>query len=171
MSAAAQRAAFADIGRELLAARGNAGERRAAALLARAEMPPPAQFERLSAVPDWLRWSPERQMALANAVALRAIAPALALSIDGGWLGGLARVAGENALDWAVARGAEHPNAQSKTSTALVPDDLTAVGFATLRAALPLDLRGYVHGPAAEPLPADAAIIAEAVAFVRADAA
>lgn len=168
MSGAEQRANFASIGRDLLAARGCAGERRGLALSGSSDDVPPQSFARLHVVPDWLRWSRDKQAALARAVALRALAPALAASIDGSWLGRLARVAGEEALDWAIASAGDQSETPGDTDETFVPEDLTAVGFATLRNKLPDDLRAYVFSVAANPLPADAAMIADATAYVQA---
>lgn len=165
MNAAAERLAIATAGRELVAARGGAGERRAAALLARPAAPPSTAFAALLDAPHWLRWPAARQVRLAQVVALRSVASALARSIDGVWLGALAEVAGEDAIDWAIARGAGE---EHRATPPVAPAALAARGFAILRADLPAALRGCLswapHDDDA--MPAAPTVVAEAVAFV-----
>ena len=164
MSAAAERAALAAIAGDLLAVRGDAGERRAAGLLARSDEAPARDFADLMGAPAWLRRPREAQTRLAQAMALRSIAPALAGSIDGGWLGALADVAGEDAVDWAIAKGADAPRAGDAPVAA---DTLTVHGFAMLRGALPEGLRCNLSwAPQSAPVAEDAAALENALAFV-----
>jgi len=147
VSAARQRAALAASGRALAAARGSAAERRGAGLGAANADAPPTRFDALLDAPDWLGWPAAERRRLAHAAALASIAPALAQSIDGAWLGALAKVAGEDLLDWAVSlgEGADGPSAPVR----LRPDELEVRGLAVLRADLPPALRGLL--PAGEP--------------------
>lgn len=81
------------------------------------------------------------QTRLAHAAALASLAPMLAASIDGDWLGGLAKVAGEDLIDWAI----ELPDCGGELELAPVdPKRLTGHGFGLLRAGLPPALRAYV---------------------------
>lgn len=169
MSAAAERAALAAAGRALIAPAGNAGARRAASLLASPDAPPPADFAALLAAPAWLRWPADRQRRLALAVALRSEAASLARSIDGIRLGALAKVAGEDAVDWAIARGADE---EARADPNVAPEALAARGFAILRAGLPAALRGYLGWASRDAVAAAApAMVTEAVAFVEAQGA
>ena len=164
MSAAAERAALAAIGRDLTEAQGGAGTRRAAMLTRPPGDPPPAAFDLLNQAPEWLRFSPERQTRLAQLVALRSIAPALAASIDGAWLGTLAALVGEPALDWAIAGASA---ADGPSDATLAPADLAPTGFSMLAAHLPPELRAYL---AAAPLVGgtrDDAALGEALRFLR----
>jgi hypothetical protein len=166
VSAAAQRAELAALGRDLMALRGTAGERRAAALLTPCPDTPPSRFADLLRAPEWLRWPRAAQEQLAQVVALRSVAPALAGSINGAWLGALAKAAGEDAVDWAIAAGMDRAQAEGQP---VAPGELAARGFAILRAALPPGLRAYLVGvPISGPASAEPEIVAEALAFVAA---
>ena len=162
MTGAAQRAALAAIGRDI-AARGNPGQWRAAGLASCDTPAPPADFGALASAPDWLKWSHGDLDRLALAVALRSIAPALATSIDGNWLGSIAATADEAMLDWAIA---EHDGRTSSASDMLAADALRPRGFAILKAALPPGLRGWlaVEGDAATP--AQPRVVEDALAYV-----
>lgn len=95
-----------------------------------------ARFEDLAPAPEWLGWSAERRERLGRATALAAIAPALAASVDGRWLGGLARAAGDDLLDWARALPVTDPAIPPFAST-----ELDRVGASALRDAVPPSLR------------------------------
>lgn len=98
----------------------------AAAALGRADGPPRTQrlkralagtprpalsFEAVTAAPEFLLQSAAARLRQARQAALIGIAPQLAASIDGGWLRDLAGIAGAEALDIAIARGASAPDA------------------------------------------------------------
>lgn len=87
----------------------------------------------LAALPDWIT-ARESQVAIARRAALLSMAPALAASIDGGWLGALAAVAGEGAVDDAIAMADRIGDAGLPP---LPADELERHGFALLRATLP----------------------------------
>lgn len=163
MSAAAQRATVAAAGRDLLAASGSAGERRAMALTGCGEGSRPVAFAMLVDAPAWLRWPRERQRQLAEIVALRTIAPAVASSIDGVWLRSLAERVGDDAVDWAIAASAA---AETGDADAIAPERLAARGFAVLRAALPSPMRGYLSWAPPAVAAADPPALAAALAFV-----
>lgn len=164
MSAAAERVTFAAIAADLVALRGAADERRAAGLLPLSDDSPTADFVDLLSAPAWLRWPREAQTRLAHAAALRSIAPLLAGSIDGAWLGALAVVAGEETLDWAIGWGEDIP---CLSDAAIAPDTLAAHGFATMRAALPPGLRAYLEwAPLGASATANSLALADALAFV-----
>lgn len=171
MSAAAARAAFAEIGRDLIANGGPASARRVAPLLVAATPAPATQFVVLEAVPAWLRWPHDRLERLSRAVALRSLSATLATTIDGALLGAVASAAGEDMLDWAIA-SAPAANVGEAPLPAFAADSLTRIGFAILRAGLAPQLRGYLDwtsGDVAEQaLPA---IVEDAVAFVERDTA
>lgn len=141
MNAAAERAALAAIGRDLIALSGDPGERRAAALLSPAPDRPAACFRDIAGAPDWLRLPREEQRLLAIRAALLGMAPMLAGSIDGEWMGELAKLAGEATLDWAIAQAGDVPGAGL---SAIPADEVPAAGFALLRAALPAPLAPYL---------------------------
>ena len=166
MSAAAQRAELAALGRDLIMGRGTPGEQRAAALLTPSTDTPPSNFADLLGAPEWLRWPRGRQERLAQVVALRSVAPALAGSIDGAWLGALAEAAGEDAVDWAIAAGMDRAQDAGQP---VAPGELAARGFAILRAGLPAGLRAYLdRTPMSGTMPAEPEIVADALAFVAA---
>lgn len=139
MSGAAARAALAAVGRDLGTA---ASGRRAAAWLSPPRDAAPGGFAMLSLAPGWLRSGRDAQRGLAQAAAVFALAPALAASIDGAWLGSIARLAGEVALDRALAVGADTPGGGAGEVPA---DALEALGFDLMRAALPEELRSYLN--------------------------
>ena len=148
MTAAASRAELAAIGRDLIALEIGQGARRSAAFLDRLAAPsaahpitPTPRFADLRSVPDWMRCPREHQTKIAHAAALASLAPLLAASIDGEWLGGLAKVAGEDLVDWAI----DLPDASGEASVAPVdPALLAAHGFGLLRASLPPVLHTYL---------------------------
>ncbi|PAX06986.1 hypothetical protein [Sphingomonas lenta] len=140
--AAQSRATLAAIGRDVLAGGGDPGERRAAALLDRlaGRAPPAATLGDLLETPGWMRRPRAEQRRIAVAAALLSMGPALATSIDGGWLRRLADAAGEELLDWAMERAGDLP----ALSGALGPDELEGRGFALLRALTPPSLRPHL---------------------------
>jgi hypothetical protein len=137
VSAAAARAELAAIGGDL--ARLSDGWRAQALLGA----PPPEQvsFADLARAPDWLRQPREDLNQVALSAGLIAMAPVLSASIDGAWLGELAAVAGEPALDCAIAVAGRVPGGGLPP---LPAGRLAALGFDLLRAALPRALRRYL---------------------------
>jgi hypothetical protein len=142
MSAARDRAALAAIGCDILALEGDAGARRARALLdqvAERERPQPT-LDELAATPAWLRQGRDRQRRVAIAAALLSMGPALGTAIDGAWLGRLAATAGEPLLDWAMTASADLP----ALGEPLEPAELAPWGFGLLRAALPEAMLGYL---------------------------
>lgn len=143
MRAAEQRATLAAIGNDLVAVEGGPGERRAALLLRHLGgcADPVACFTDLPSAPAWLRLPAAAQRRLALRVALLWMGDALAGSIDGAWLGGLAEIAGEDLLDWAIETVPALPAAPARR---LEPDELEIYGFSLLRAQLPMALRGYL---------------------------
>ncbi|KQT35020.1 hypothetical protein ASG29_02490 [Sphingomonas sp. Leaf412] len=142
MSAAAERAALARIGANLIAMAGERGDRRARSVGGdRRPVPPATGFADIAAAPVWLQSPREELTRLALRAALIAMAPALAASIDGGWLRELAALTGEGALDHAIALAPSIPDG----GIAAVPVDATkALGFDVLRAALPPALHRYL---------------------------
>lgn len=101
----------------------------------------------LTAVPAWLRIDPDARARVARRAALAGIAPLIARSVDGAWLGGLARAAGDDALDWAAGQ----PGPQR-----LEPFDgsrLGAIADGLIRAATPAALHDFVESgePGIEP--------------------
>ncbi|UVO50034.1 hypothetical protein M0208_05680 [Sphingomonas sp. SUN019] len=140
-AAAAERAALAAIGQDLVELSRDAGERRAAALLGPVAEHPKGCFADLVAAPDWLRLPREEQTGIARRAALLAMAPAIDASIDGDWLGDLARLADETTLDWAIGLARDVPGAGIP---AIVAADVEATGFALMRAALPTTLAAYL---------------------------
>lgn len=144
MSAAQSRAALAAIGCDILALEGGPGERRAAALLDELgqRRRPSTNLADLAQVPDWLRSPRPAQRRVAIAVALLSMGPALSTAIDGGWLGRLADIAGEDVLDWAIERA---DTVGVVDGTALDPDAVEARGFSLLRALLPPSLRDFLR--------------------------
>lgn len=71
-------------------------------------------------------------------------------------------------MDWAIASADDQSGTPGDTDDRFVPEDLMAVGFATLRDTLPEGLRAYVSPVMTAPLAADAAMIADATAYVQA---
>ncbi|MBW8852713.1 MAG: hypothetical protein JF600_18275 [Xanthomonadales bacterium] len=161
---------LAAIGRDLIASDGGPAERRANALLRSLSgtARPPIALNHLYDVPDWLRLPRAALQALAQRAALLSMAPALAASIDGALLGAHARVAGEDAVDWAMARAARVPGGGLPPVEA---SRLTGRGSALMRMGLPAPLRDLV-GPETETIdcPADLVkfCLAETVAGARA---
>lgn len=140
-AAAAERAALAAIGQDLVELSRDAGERRAAALLGPLPDRPTGCFADLVAAPDWLRLPREAQRAIARRAALLAMAPAMEASIDGVWLGELARLNDETTLDWAIGLAREVPGPGFE---AVAATDIEATGFGLMRAALPTTLATYL---------------------------
>lgn len=140
-SAATERAALAAIGQDLIDVAGDPGERRAAGLLGPVPERAAAGFADLATVPDWLRLPRNAQRHVAVRAALLAMAPALAASIDGEWLGDLSRRIDDATLDWAIERAPAVPG----TGHSAIPADAVEVtGFALLRSALPAALAAYL---------------------------
>ena len=99
-------------------------------------------FQDVANAPEWLTLPASERQRLGHRAALAAISPALAASVDGSWLGGLAQVAGEDELDRAMALA-------PKAAMALPvfrADELDAVAGGLLRAAAPAALRDFA-GP------------------------
>ena len=115
------------------------------------------QFEDLAAAPSWAGWAPAERVRLGQRAALAAIAPSLAVSIDGSWLGQFAKRAGDDALDWAIRCGA------TETIAPFNAVDLDAVGASALRAAVPVSLRDLI-APAGPEYGVPAAALAAALA-------
>ena len=95
-------------------------------------------LQALADAPAWLALPQAERHRLGHRAALAALGPELGRSIDGKWLGGLAQVAGEAALDWA---------ATVEGATVRLPrfeaDALDAVASNLLRSAVPIALRDY----------------------------
>ena len=136
--ATAERAALAAIGRDLAT---NTAGRRATAWLNGSESGAAPRFADLALAPDWLRASRDDHARLARMAAVFALAPALAASIDGAWLGRIARAAGEQALDRALAFASDTPAGGVATVPA---EDIEALGLDLLRATLPPVLHSYL---------------------------
>lgn len=144
MSALRDRAALAAIGRDLLAQADDAGARRGAALLGSPgprRSVPRASFADLSAAPPWLRRSRDEQRRVATRAALLAMAPTIAGSIDGEWLGDLARATDDATLDWAIGFAAGVPDGGI---AAIAAPEIEAFGFDLMRATLPPMLATYL---------------------------
>lgn len=122
-----------------------------------------ARWSDLAAVPDWLCLPADERDRLARNVALVSMAGALAASIDGAWLGALAKVTGETAIDRAI----DCAGAVPATDLPSVPaEDLDGRGYAVLAATLSPALRRYLPGDP-EPL-VEADVAAAWLAAVRA---
>ena len=142
MTAASERARLGEIGRDLAALAGDGGERRAHALLHGITDRPQVSFADLAAVPVWLRRPRPAIVRLACEAALVAMGPAIAASIDGAWLGALEKRTGEAALDTAIGASGAVPGG----GLAVVHEDqVDALGFDLMRAALPLTLHRYLE--------------------------
>lgn len=98
----------------------------------------------VAAAPAWLGLAIDDRRRLARRAALAALGPALANSIDGGWLRGLAAVAGSEDLDRGMAIGEHLP----ELLPAFRGDELDSRADALLRAAAPAALQDRV-APAA----------------------
>jgi hypothetical protein len=142
VSAAAERAALATLGRDL---GGAAGWRRRAWFDPHA---PAVRWEELALVPAWLRTDAAAQDALARRVAVLALADELARSIDGAWLGTVAEAAGSAAIDHAIARAGTGLPQCAWADAAALP----ALGMAILRRALPPGLRAVLTPTTPVPL-------------------
>jgi hypothetical protein len=140
-TAAAERAALAAIGQDLIDVSRDAGERRAAALLGSPSDRPTGCFVDIITAPDWLRLPRDTQRDIARRAALLAMAPAIDGSIDGDWLGDLARLTGEATLDWAIGQARDLP---TPGLPLIAASDVEATGFALLRSALPATLAPYL---------------------------
>ena len=156
MTAAAERARLAEIGADLAGLLGDAGARRARALLGGAPEEP-VGFAALAGAPAWLRRPRPQLIALADAAALIAMGPAIAASIDGDWLGDLAAHAGEPALDRAIALADRVPDGGLSPVPA---DAVEALGFDLIRARLASPLRRYVAWAPGGPVPVADALAA-----------
>ena len=131
-----------------------AGETRSAILSRRlaGTLRTAAAVASLEKAPDWLCREPAERRQLGYRAALAGLGPALAASIDGRWLGGLAAVAGEDALDWA--------SAQRDVVAALPMFDggeLDGIASGLLRAAAPADLADFA-APSGQSKPADTGV-------------
>ncbi|QJU59903.1 hypothetical protein HL653_21075 [Sphingomonas sp. AP4-R1] len=151
MTARDRRHTLAAIGTALLARDGGPGERRAAALRRRLAGGPATalSFEDLPAVPSWARLPHAARRQIAHRAALASIAPTLAVTIDGAVLRDHAAVAGEEALDWAIAQADRLP--ADAGLPAVDAAGLDARGLALMRATLPENMRCLVD-PGAEPI-------------------
>lgn len=167
-TAAAERAALAAIGQDLVDLSRDAGELRAAALLGTLPDRPTGCFADLVAAPNWLRLSREAQRGIARRAALLAIAPSIDASIDGVWLGELARLNGEATLDWAIGLAREVPGTGL---SAVAAADIEATGFALMRTALPATLATYLDWAPENDAPMPQALAALCVARAAEDAA
>lgn len=138
---------------------------------------PPIDFAALLAAPVWLGWPSGEQEKLARAVALGAIGSRLARSIDGNWLGALAEVGGDEALDWAIHRHQQSGDGADEASATVADDHpleptvaaLNDSGFAMLAAALPSTLTAYLPrttGSCSSPPEQVATLVSDAAAFV-----
>lgn len=141
MSAALERAELAAIGRDLAGLIGDGGFRRGRALLGEQHAEPAASFADLARAPDWLRRSQPELLELAQGAALIAMGPAIAASIDGGWLGELVARGGDLALDRAIEVAPRVPDGGLPPLSA---EAVEALGFDLMRAALPLALHRYL---------------------------
>lgn len=92
----------------------------------------------LAQAPSWMRLGDTARAAVGRRAALLAIAPALARSVDGSWLRGLASVAGEDAVDWAAAQPA--PQRLDAFSGA----EIEVIAAGIVRIATPPALRDFV---------------------------
>ena len=165
MTAAAQRAELARIGATLTALAGERGDRRAR-IVGTPRRQPAATFADIAAAPAWLHASRDGLTRLALRAALTAMAPALAASIDGGWLRELAGRAGEGALDHAIAAAATIPDG-GVPAVAIAATD--ALGFDVLRAALPPALHRYLDWAPAGDRPVPPAVAAVAIRLALTD--
>ncbi len=140
MTAAAARAELAAIGRDLMAVLGG-GHGRGAALLGQGKSQAETSFADLALAPLWLRRPRDDQRRTAVRVAMMAMAPTIAASIDGEWLGQLARLADENLLDQAIAGTDVAPDGGLGSVPA---DQVETAGFDLMRATLPAALQAYL---------------------------
>lgn len=101
------------------------------------------RFDDIVAAPAWLGWSAADRLRLGRHAALAAMSPQLAASVDGRWLGGLAKIAGDDVLDWARTQATAGPSV-----AAFAAADLDEVASSALRGALPISLRDLVAPPA-----------------------
>lgn len=141
------RARMARAARAALGEEAQAGPARKAAVqrLADGGRRAPLSFADLEAVPDWLPATPRDRRALLQAAALAAMAPALARSIDGAWLGALASRAGPDLIDWAMDVG-ERDDHPAPDPAMLPPHALEPTGAAIIRTRLPPALHPYLDG-------------------------
>lgn len=149
MTAVAERARLAGIGADLARLAEGSGARRTRAWSG-AVVQGPTELADLKQAPAWLRRSRPELTALVGRAALIAMAPAIAASIDGGWLGDLAECGGEPALDAAIALAGEVPNGGLLPVSA---DAVAGLGFDLMRAALPSPLRRYLAWGSAGSVP------------------
>ena len=139
--AVAERAHLAAIGSDLLPLVGDAGSRRAQGLFGTRGADPAIGFADLARAPGWLRQGKPALAQLAREIALVAMGPAIAVAIDGDWLGELAHLAGEPALDRAIAIAPRVPGGGlARTPGAAVE----GLGFDLMRAALTAPLQSYL---------------------------
>lgn len=151
--AAARRSALGQVGHDLLARHGGPGQRRVAMLRRRMlDMPAAAPgFSELWTVPPWLTLPEAAQRRLGQRAMLAGMGTAIATSIDGEWLSGLAREAGDDALDWAIATADP-----ARVLACVDGDALDGAGAALLRATLLAALQPLVDWarPTGDPAPA-----------------
>ena len=127
----------------LIGGSGSAGERRALAFAHALANTPPLRptFDDIATAPAWLGFERTAQRDLARRVALVSMADSVAASIDGDWLLTLAKSAGEDAMDNAMAHAGSGP------ATAMPPveaEGLERRGFGLLAASLSDPLRGLI---------------------------
>ena len=123
---------------------------------------PALTLEDLAAVPTWLRRPVEARRALAHQAALLGIAPALARSIDGRWLGALAAAAGDATLDRVRALGESEMRLP-----VFAAHELDGVAAGIMRANVPARLADYA-APAVGAVQLERSVAAALIA--RADA-
>lgn len=169
MSAVASRREIAAIATDLSARAGGIAERRGAVLLRslRGEREAAVAIGDIASVPGWLRLPLAAQRRIGRLAALVSIAPHLANSIDGAWLGGIAAVAGDAAVDWAI----DQQVALEMVLPPVTGDALAARGSALLQASLPAALRGLVEGSNGEAIARDIAVACVARAVSAPDMA
>jgi hypothetical protein len=168
VTAVVGRAQLAAIGCDIVALDGAPADRRGAALLRRlsGQAEPQLSLGDLALVPGWLRLPRLAQRRLARHAALASLSAALLRSIDGRWLGELATVGGEDAVEWAM--NVDPAMAQARALPPVEADALEARGFALLRETLPTPLRELLNWAEAERAehPADRAGLCLAAALL-----
>lgn len=167
MSAASARRALAAIGLRLLETRGGPSKRRAEALADGGALEEAATLKDLAAAPSWLSGCVDDRALLARRAALLSIAPTLASSIDGAWLGRVAEVCGEAELDLAIASTSRDDRDDAPVCP---PEGLEARGIAMMRRALPPRLRRFLPAEDGTTTPSDersAALVNRALGLGR----
>lgn len=143
---AAERARLARAARAVLGAEATRGAARSGTLRrVIADKPaPPAGFDDVRAVPDWLPADPDARDKFVLRTGLAAMSPALARTIDGTLLRTFADKAGPELLDWALDVGARS-DAHDSADIA-EPSRMEPVGRAIVAAALPKPLADWLCG-------------------------